>query len=237
VHAAGKGLSRARNLGAAAVWARVLVFVDDDVLVTRGWLEALLVSVSGSERDVGTGRVLLGEPESPDAFQVAQRTESAPAVFSQPGRRDVLAGGNMAIHRAAFEAIGRFDERLGAGTRLPGAEDNDLGFRLLEAGYRIMFVPDALIYHRQWRPQREYLHVRFGYGAGQGAFYAKHARRRDGHMLKRAAWHVGHYLVRLPWRLVAAPRRAAGDVAFLGGLAVGASRWIRDGRDSPMNVR
>ena len=39
--------------------------------------------------------------------------------------------------------------------QLPGREDNDLGFRLLEQGYCICYVPEAIVYHRAWRLEHE----------------------------------------------------------------------------------
>jgi GT2 family glycosyltransferase len=58
-----------------------------------------------------------------------------------------LVGANMAVRRAAFEAAGGFDERLG-----PGAaglsEDTDLGLRIARAtGASIAFVSDAEVHH------------------------------------------------------------------------------------------
>jgi GT2 family glycosyltransferase len=65
--------------------------------------------------------------------------------------KDVLWGNNIAIQRSAIVKVGAFDERFGAGSNFPSSEDNDLGFRLLEAGYRIIYMPKATLYHRAWR--------------------------------------------------------------------------------------
>jgi GT2 family glycosyltransferase len=128
-----------------------------------------------------------------------------------------------------------FDVRLGPGTVFPGAEDSDLGFRLLEAGYRIVYVPEAIIYHRAWRRAQDYLPLRWHYGVAQVGFFAKHLRRDDLYMLKRLAQDARRRTKRFPRRLWQEKSRALGDPLFLLGNLVGAIRWLLQERreDSP----
>ena len=180
---------------------------------------------------MATGRVVAGEPERAGAFVPSTAEELLRAEYRGRIDRDVLAGGNVALWRAALDEVGPWDERLGAGAPYPAADDNDLGFRLLEAGYRIVYVPGALLYHRAWRPRWAYPAVRWRYGRGKGGFYMKHARGADGHIRTRLRRDVSHRLRRLPRSVVHDPRLAAGDVAYLGGLFAGIVRWkLREGR-------
>jgi GT2 family glycosyltransferase len=131
----------------------------------------------------------------------------------------------MAIRRSDLAAVGGFDERLGPGTRFPAAEDNDLGLRLLEAGYRIVYDPEAVLYHRTWRAHGERLRVMWNYGRGQGAFFAKHSRLRDPYILRRFVGEVVHgttAAVRRTWRRRRPP---AGDIVYLTGMVWGAFDW------------
>jgi len=129
------------------------------------------------------------------------------------------------MYRSALEAVGGFDERLGPGTPFPGAEDADLGFRLLDAGHRIVYVPDALLYHRAWRSDADYLPLRWTYGIAQGAYYAKHLRGGDLHMARRFAMDVLRRIRRFPKRCVRERRKALADPYFVAGNLVGALRW------------
>src|SRR5688572_26044714 len=52
-HAASRGLNAARNTGIDAAGGELLVFVDDDVAVRTGWLDALLRADARAEPDVG----------------------------------------------------------------------------------------------------------------------------------------------------------------------------------------
>jgi len=139
-----RGLSRARNAGVAAATHDVIVMIDDDVRVQPDWLrrlvDALLAAPAGT---VVTGTVA-APPTTTDGFVPSTTSRTEPETFfgRQPG--DFLFGGNMAMRRAVFEQVGPFDERLGAGALFASAEDNDWGYRLLEAGCEIarVAVPD-----------------------------------------------------------------------------------------------
>jgi GT2 family glycosyltransferase len=223
-----RGLSRANNLGAAAAGTDLLVFTHDDVVVDPGWYGSLLAAlVSAGPRAVVTGRVLAAAPPSPGGFAPSTNPDPEPAAWQGRIGRDVLFPMNMALHRRALAGIGGFDERLGPGTPYPAAEDNDLGYRLLEAGYRIVYEPGAVVHHRAWRPDAEYADLRYGYGRGQGAFYAKHLGWRNRDMLRRLAGDVVGRLARLPARAVMHGRRVSHDLPYVRGVLAGLVDWRR----------
>lgn len=219
------GLSRARNLGTQSALNDVIVFVDDDVIIPTQWLRSLLEPlVAGDDRTVVTGPVL-AEEGRPGTFAPSTVEVGPPAVHTGRIDVDVFAGGNSALRRSALDEVGGFDERLGAGARYPAADDNDLGYRLLEAGYRIVFVPDAFLYHRSWRPTRAFVRLRWRYGRGKGGFYAKHLSVRDRHMLRRAVRDIAVRLKRLPTG-ARSRRRSVGDLSYVAGVLVGAVEWL-----------
>jgi GT2 family glycosyltransferase len=190
------------------------------MLVEKDWFRALIDGLlAAGDRAVVTGRVLPGPEARAGGFVPALVSDSRPATYAGRLDRDVLAGGHMAAHRATFAEIGGFDERLGAGSAFPAADDNDLGFRLLAAGYRIVYLPEAIVYHRAWRPQREYLTMRWRYGRGKGGFYAKHGLGR------RIVRDIGRRVLAFPRRLLGEPRRAAGDAMYSMGILVGILQW------------
>ncbi len=220
------GLCAARNLGSDEARNETIVYCDDDVLVRPGWLSALVAGLGGNgEPTVATGRVLAGTPEVPRAFVPATVLGEERAVYEGRLDRDVLAGGSMAIRRQALRAVGGWDTRLGPGTSFPAAEDNDLGFRLLEAGYRVVYVPEAVVSHRAWRPPTSYPGVRWRYGLGKGGFYAKHASLRDRHVLRRGIRDVGRRFARLPRVVWRRPVYALGELAYAAGVLYGFGRW------------
>jgi GT2 family glycosyltransferase len=225
------GVSHARNAGADAARHPLLVFTDDDMQADPQWLGAIVRALQAAgPRAVVTGRVLAGEPESDGAFVFATAESAVPATYHGRLMIDVLAGGNMAIEREAFLRHGGYDERLGPGTPFPAAEDNDLGFRLLDAGFHVVYAPDAVLVHRAWRLRTDYLALRFAYGRGKGAFYSKHAHLSDLHTARRMAIDVSRRGVRTV-RLLAHPRRALGELAYAAGVISGAAQWtVRSAR-------
>ncbi len=227
VRSATVGLSRARNIAIRTARCGVLVIIDDDMLVERAWLAALVGALAAAgPRAVVTGRVLPDEgAQAPGGFVPALVTDAAGARYRGRLRRDVLAGGHMAAHRETLASVGGFDERLGAGSAYPAADDNDLGFRLLEAGCEIVYVPEAVVYHRAWRPRREYLLMRWRYGKGKGGFYAKHLRTSGGYMAGRMARDLGRRAAGFPRRLMRDARGAAGDVVYSAGVISGVVEW------------
>ena len=137
VRSSERGLSRGRNLGASMASGEFLAFLDDDELADAGWLGAFVAELWRAEKLVVTGRVLPGTPEAPGALVSAAIVAPEPAIHRGRIYTDPLAGGNMAIRRTTLAELGGFDTQLGAGSPWPGAEDNDLGLRLLDAGYAI----------------------------------------------------------------------------------------------------
>jgi GT2 family glycosyltransferase len=137
----------------------------------------------------------------------------------------------MAMYRSAPAEVGLFDERLGPGSRFPTAEDNDFALRLLEAGYRILYVPQAVVYHRAWRAGCDYLPLCWNYGRGQGAYYAKYLSFRDHYMLRRMVWDIVRHILLVPRRLWwREPRRARGDVVYILALISGVIEWLQTQR-------
>ncbi len=222
------GASSGRNTGAAQARYPVLVFIDDDMHVAADWYAPLVQAVVEAGPDAAvTGCVLPGKAEGPHGFVIAVHAWEAPRVYSGRIGRDILASGHMAMYRSTLESVGGLDERLGPGTPFPGAEDNDLGFRLLEAGCRIIYVPDSVIYHRPWRTTGHYVPLFWNYGRGQGAFYAKHLRLGDWYMLGRVRQDVGRYLRLLPRRIWHRELlQLAGSTATLVGVFVGGAQWL-----------
>jgi GT2 family glycosyltransferase len=221
------GVSRARNRGIRMARHPVLAFIDDDVRVHPSWFRYLLRAVvSSGPRAVISGRVLPEKPASRDGFVPSTIDGEVPLSYEGRIGRDILYSNNMALHRSVVEEVGGFDERLGGGAPFPTAEDNDFAHRLLESGYRIRYAPEAVVVHRAWRKGSDYLPLRWSYGRGQGAFYAKHLSLSDRYMLWRLFHDVGARVWRFFLFLVSDPRKAVGQAVYLVGLLSAAAQWL-----------
>jgi GT2 family glycosyltransferase len=220
------GVSRARNEGIEAARHPILAFTDDDVLAAPTWFGMLIRAlIERGPECVVTGQVRPAEGGE-GGVVLSTVVGDAPAVYEGRVGVDILFPPNMAMYRSVLDRVGLFDLRLGWGSRFPTAEDNDLGFRILEAGYRIHYVPEPVVYHRAWRPIGEYLPLKWKYSRGQGAYYAKHFRLRDRYMLWRLLSELRLRTGRLVRSLPSNPRRAAGQLVSIVGVSTGFAEWL-----------
>lgn len=226
VHSATRGLSRARNIGLRTAANDTVVLLDDDMFVARDWLRSLVSKVP-AERVVFTGRVLAAPREGRgDAVPPAALVErSEPAIYRGPQPLDVVPGANVALPRSLVLELGGYDERMGAGTRFPAAEDNDMGYRLLSAGCEVQHVPEAVVFHRAWRTRRERARLKWTYGRGKGAFYAKHAHIGDPYALRRARADSFRRLRRFVELVGRSPRNAVAELISFAATIAGALDW------------
>ena len=146
-HDRSKGLNAARNTGIDSAQSDLLVFVDDDVDVRPGWLEALLAADAAADEEVG---VLTGPIRARfEDHRLRSCGREDPPITTQdhgPEDRDVAFawGANMTVRRAAIARAGRFDEAR----ELYGDEQEWQG-RLQAAGGRIRYVAAAALDHRR----------------------------------------------------------------------------------------
>jgi glycosyltransferase involved in cell wall biosynthesis len=211
-HGERRSLNAARNTGLREAAAALVAFVDDDVLVPPGWLDAL---VEGAAR----------HPEA-DAFGGPIRArfeggaprgcgrEDPPITTLDLGPEDVEAemvwGSNFAVRRSAVERVGEFDESL---DRAHGDEEEWL-LRLRGAGGRIVYLADAGLEHRR-SPEDSRLRplARAAYHRGRGA-RSSDSRRGEAPALAREL----RILVGCGWHTV---RRACPQGVVMGAHAAG----------------
>jgi GT2 family glycosyltransferase len=175
-----RGLSASRNAAIARARCPVICMTDDDCVPDPGWVTAIAKTfASANPPDAMAGRILPLGPDTPGLYAISPRAGVQRTDFQgllEPWL--VGSGGNFAVRVDCLKRVGRYDERLGAGTPGQAAEDMDYIYRVLRAGGRIRYEPEALIYHER-QTRRKRLATRSSYGFGMGAFCGKWMRRRD----------------------------------------------------------
>ena len=176
----GIGLSRARNLAIRMTTAPLLAFTDDDVSFEPSWLDRL-VALFDMNPEAGA---VCGRAVTPSGQPVLGAAERS-GVYRWPTNPFGLGAGlNMALRREALVDAGPFDEELGAGARFPAAEDTDMIYRVMRAGWSVACSDEVIVTHHDWRSHRESLRLQYHYGVGAGAQTAKHVRAGD----REALW-------------------------------------------------
>lgn len=179
----GRGAARARNLGWRRADAEWVLFVDDDCVPERGWLEELRAAVARRpEASLVTGHVDETPVREAEAFPVAAFPLSEEQLRSGRWTDPNALGYSVftAIRRTVLEQLEGFDERLGPGAPdfLRG-EDTDFNYRLLKTGGIAYLTPRLRALHDQ-RRSREDLPNHFGARvAAWSGLALKHFRSGD----------------------------------------------------------
>jgi glycosyltransferase involved in cell wall biosynthesis len=186
VHEPRKGLAYARNAGFSASRGDVVIATDDDVTMPLDWLEKLVAPFVNPDVMAATGNVLPLELET-----AAQRLFEAYGRLGCGYERMVVDGGWFQQFRsavptwklgvmanAAFRAtilshprIGLLDESLGRGAPAGCGEDAYLFYKILKAGYTLVYEPAAYVWHKHGRDFADLRRRVYNYGKGHVAYH------------------------------------------------------------------
>lgn len=175
------GKSIALGLGIARARGDILAFTDDDCEVPETWLMRL-----GSEFAQSPGVDILFGPVMPSPALDHMTDICVPAWWfdhardMRPGEVCGM-GANMALRRSVLARLdgAYFDPLLGPGALFPAGEEGDFVYRLRRLGAQGAIRPHLRVWHRAYRLPDHWQQVLYGYGRGDGAFHAKHARCGD----------------------------------------------------------
>jgi GT2 family glycosyltransferase len=146
-HGQPRSLNAARNTGMREARAALVAFVDDDVLVPREWLAALMDGIRAHPEAEAFGGPIRARFEG-HAPRACGR-EDPPITVLDLGSRDretpAVWGANFCVRRSAFERVGPFDE----GIVRPHGDEEEWLERLQAAGGRVVYLAHAGLDHRR----------------------------------------------------------------------------------------
>jgi GT2 family glycosyltransferase len=155
-------IAHQRNVGVKVAIGGIIVFTDSGCLPEEGWLEKLLAPILNGDEFVACGpAVSTGKSVYSGAHWSGDVSDDYVSVAPTI---------NLAFRRQAFDSVGGFDESFGS------AEDLDFTWRLVDKGYRLRWVKDAVVTHDWGSPQRQ-LRRAFFYGEGACRLLHKHPNR------------------------------------------------------------
>lgn len=159
------------NIGAEKSTGDYLIFLNADTEVTHGWIESIVellknptvgivgnlhikkggmwdntIDSAGSEWRWDSmcfshlGRNSYNRNNIPVPFTV----ENAPKNLLQTDEREMVTGCCFGIRKDLFEEIGGFDPNY----RIGYWEDSDICLKVREKGYKVLFQPNSVIYHK-----------------------------------------------------------------------------------------
>lgn len=162
------GFAAANNIGLREATGDYLILLNNDTVVTRGWLSALIRHLH-SHHQIGLIGPVTNAISNQAKVEVGyERLEELSAWAAEYVRRNdgqifpipMLAMFCVAMRRAVFERVGYLDERFGVGM----FEDDDYCRRLRSLGYELRCARDSFVHHWQLASFRligadEYLRV------------------------------------------------------------------------------
>lgn len=217
------GPARKRDIGAAAATGEILAFIDDDAYPAPVWLEHALRHFEDPRIGAVGGPAVT--PKS-DAFW--QRVSGATFLSRLSGgfperywpigeTRDIddWPTVNFLVRKDLFERLGGFETR-----HWPG-EDTLLCLKIVEAGFRIVYEPSAMVWHHRRADLRRHLAQVANYGFHRGHFARRYPRTslRPLYLLP-SLWLLFICFSIAAWPVAALrPAVAAGFIAYAAALA------------------
>jgi GT2 family glycosyltransferase len=194
-----EGVSVARNQGMKAAAGEYFLLLDSDTEITPGALEDMLAfmkehpeaGLCGCKTFGPTGEIhdscrpfpTLGGKLTAGWRILANKLHlpvKEPRPYynkdaSEPFEVDYVVGACQMIRRKAQEKIGWMDEHI-----FYGPEDADFCLRMQQAGYKVYFLPQTVIYHAYQRLSSHKIFSRLNWKHIQGLLYyfKKHARKK-----------------------------------------------------------
>jgi mycofactocin system glycosyltransferase len=169
------GPALARNRGAQVASGEILAFIDSDCIASPQWLlELLPVFAEGKVAAVG------GLVDGMYDETALDRYEAVMSSLNLGGREMSGSSGddtfylpscNLLVRKAAFMAAGGFRVALQVG------EDVDLTWRLRDAGWKIVYLPEGRVMHAHRSRLWPFMKRRFDYGTSEGLLKQLHPGR------------------------------------------------------------
>lgn len=195
------GLHWARHAGAKAAKGEILAYTDDDAVVTQNWLLTLKSAYGDSTVAAAGGPIHVRWRTQPPAWVPPLGTFGHldyGADYKEVSWPKAINGGNFSVRKRVLFEVGGFNPDTSVEDRLVGDGEWGLCRKLYSAGWKIMYVPDALVYHVQDGASVTLAKMRHRYA--QQARFAAYAYYKSSHpshlrLLLRIARMLQYFMV------------------------------------------
>lgn len=167
-HDQNRGISASWNAIAKAAWelgAEIAVILNDDILVHDDWLASMVyfLEENPSEGAASWPFVWFQKHDAPGIIadprtgmvrthqgEPSEQLRNPPWLWIRPGRAGAFAGCCFAITRAAWEAVGGFNEEMKS-----FFEETLFGYQMMQHGFQARCLTGPLLWHAWSQTFRE----------------------------------------------------------------------------------
>ncbi|MFT5467079.1 MAG: cellulose synthase/poly-beta-1,6-N-acetylglucosamine synthase-like glycosyltransferase [Verrucomicrobiales bacterium] len=178
VEGEGRGPAAARNLGAKQARGEILLFTDADCEPKPDWIEKLTEPLDDPEISGTRGLYDCKQPEWTARFAQLEY-EQKYQILAKDEFVDFVDTSSAAYRKSVFDEFGGFCDEFGAAA----AEDTDFSYQLARAGHKLVFCPDAFVFHQHPAQLSTYLSRKYKNAVWRSVLYNRHPGKmvRDSH--------------------------------------------------------
>lgn len=156
-----------RNLAIKVSKGDYIAFTDSDCIVKKDWLTTLVSGILNADQKVvavgGPNKVFEDDPSFAKLVGYAQETflgsGGSPQSYGIPKPRYVYSIPNCnSIYKLGVIKNEKYDTNLHTG------EDCDLNYSLTKKGYKILYLPNAIVWHHRRNSFKSFVKHMFSYG-------------------------------------------------------------------------
>lgn len=168
-----KGPAAARNFGVRHAKGDIVLFTDSDCVPNHNWIRDMvkpfekkdIVGVSGAYKTLNKDKLIARFV----GFEIAERHNK----LKEQKEIDFIGTYSAGYRKNIFLKFGGFDEKF----PLASGEDPELSFKISRANLRMIFQPNAFVYHRHPETLWKFLKKKFWTGFWRVFIYKKHRNK------------------------------------------------------------